>query len=119
MRWPKRRASPSTAPAASEQGGAHESETERGGESLPLLAFNLEGVHPHDLATFLDEAGIALRTGHHCAQPALRALGLNATARASFGLYNLASEGEALAAAVREARNFFRHSPLSTHAAAR
>ena len=53
-----------------------------------VITFNLEGIHPHDLATAFDMEGIAVRAGHHCAQPLLAHLGLNATARASFAFYN-------------------------------
>ncbi len=72
-----------------------------------LVAFNLEGVHPHDLAQFLDQRGIAVRAGHHCAQPLMRHLGVVATTRASFAVYNTAAEVDALCAAIREAREFF------------
>ncbi|MDA7985191.1 MAG: aminotransferase class V-fold PLP-dependent enzyme, partial [Alphaproteobacteria bacterium] len=65
-------------------------------------------AHPHDLATYLDSHGVAVRTGHHCAQPALAALGLEATARASFGLYNNTADAERLAETVAAAANFFK-----------
>ena len=74
---------------------------------LPIVSFTLDGVHPHDLATFLDGRAIAVRTGHHCAEPAHRALGLNASTRASFGIYNTLEEIEALADGVAEAAKFF------------
>jgi cysteine desulfurase/selenocysteine lyase len=57
---------------------------ERGG----VVAFNVEGVHPHDLSQLLDRYGVAIRAGHHCAQPIMEKLGLSATVRASFYLYN-------------------------------
>lgn len=76
-------------------------------EKEPVLSFDLAGVHPHDLATFLDEADISVRTGHHCAQPALRALGVEATARVSFGIYNTAEEVDIFLARVEEAVSFF------------
>jgi cysteine desulfurase/selenocysteine lyase len=72
-----------------------------------LVAFQVEGVHPHDLAQYLDQEGVAIRAGHHCAQPLMRALGVVATARASFALYNTEAEVEALEGAVRRARGFF------------
>jgi cysteine desulfurase/selenocysteine lyase len=72
-----------------------------------LVAWSADGVHPHDLAQYLDQEGIAIRAGHHCAQPLMRQLGVVATARASFGLYNTAAEVEALVGAVRRAREFF------------
>jgi cysteine desulfurase/selenocysteine lyase len=78
------------------------------GECASLLAFDAEGVHPHDLATVLDQEGVAIRAGHLCAQPALRALGLAAAARASFGVFNSASDVDALAAAVGAACKAFR-----------
>lgn len=75
--------------------------------SIGIVSFNLTGVHPHDLATFLDEQHIAVRAGHHCAQPLMARLGVPATVRASFGAYNTAADVAQLAAAVQEARGFF------------
>jgi cysteine desulfurase/selenocysteine lyase len=72
-----------------------------------VLSFTMEGIHPHDLGTFLDDEGIAIRAGHHCAQPVMARFGVPATARASFGLYNTADEVEALAAALHRARELF------------
>jgi cysteine desulfurase/selenocysteine lyase len=72
-----------------------------------VLSFTMSGIHPHDLGTFLDEEGIAIRAGHHCAQPVMERFGVPATARASFGLYNTADEVEALAAALHRARELF------------
>ena len=77
-------------------------------ESAPTFSFNIADAHPHDLATYLDSHGVAVRTGHHCAQPALAALGLEATARASFGLYNNTADAERLAETVAAAANFFK-----------
>ena len=57
-----------------------------------VLSFTIDGVHPHDLATFLDAQGIAIRTGHHCCQPLMKVLGVPATARASFAMYNTKDE---------------------------
>ena len=57
-------------------------------ESAGIVSFAVEGVHPHDVATILDEERVAIRAGHHCAQPLMAALGVEATARASFGVYN-------------------------------
>ena len=65
-------------------------------DSAGIVSFALEGVHPHDLGTILDESGVAIRAGHHCAQPLMEHLGLPATARASFGIYNDASDIAAL-----------------------
>jgi cysteine desulfurase/selenocysteine lyase len=68
-----------------------------------LAAFTVDGVHPHDLASVLDEAGIAVRAGHHCAQPLHDRLGLSATTRASFYIYNDEKDVDRLAAAVEQA----------------
>ena len=62
------------------------------GERVPLVAFNCRGIHPHDLAAALDEVGIAVRAGHHCAQPLMRRFGVAGTVRVSFYLYNTPSE---------------------------
>lgn len=72
-----------------------------------ICSFSLENIHPHDLGTFLDQQGIAVRTGHHCAQPVLDFFGLPATTRASFSLYNSTEEVNLLAAAIEKARSFF------------
>jgi cysteine desulfurase/selenocysteine lyase len=69
-----------------------------------VQSFVLEGAHPHDLATVLDRSGVAVRAGHHCAQPLMAALGHTATARASFGLYNTRADVDALVAALHKAR---------------
>ena len=70
----------------------------------PIVSFTLDGVHPHDLGTVLDTEGVAIRAGHHCAQPLLQHLGVSSTARASFALYNTLSEVEQLVKAVHKAR---------------
>ena len=72
-----------------------------------LVSFSLPDVHPHDLSQLLDEEGIAIRSGHHCAQPLTRRLGVAATARASFYLYNTGEEVDALVEALVRAREFF------------
>jgi cysteine desulfurase/selenocysteine lyase len=72
-----------------------------------VMSFTLEGVHPHDLGTVLDEAGIAIRAGHHCAQPLMRRFGVAATARASFSVYNTADDVEALGRGIECARALF------------
>jgi cysteine desulfurase/selenocysteine lyase len=77
-------------------------------EKAGVLSFVLEGVHPHDIGTVLDREGIAIRTGHHCAQPVMDRYGLPATARASFGLYNTRAEVDALAAAIHKVIGMFR-----------
>ena len=71
------------------------------------IAFTVEGVHPHDLGQVLDNEGVAIRTGHHCAWPAHRGLDLQATSRASFYLYNTMDEVDALVASIRKAKEFF------------
>jgi cysteine desulfurase/selenocysteine lyase len=74
------------------------------GERGALISFNVEGIHPHDLATLLDREGIAVRAGHHCAQPLMRQLGVPATARASFYLYNLCEEVDRLIEGIHRAQ---------------
>ncbi len=69
-----------------------------------VLSFSLEGAHPHDLAQILDRYGVAIRAGHHCAQPLMQYLGVSATARASFALYNTQGEVNAFAEALAKAR---------------
>lgn len=69
-----------------------------------VLAFSLEGAHPHDIAQIVDRYGVAIRAGHHCAQPLMQHLGVTATARASFALYNTEAEVDALAEALAKAR---------------
>ncbi|MDY5784521.1 MULTISPECIES: SufS family cysteine desulfurase [unclassified Corynebacterium] len=71
------------------------------------ISFGVAGLHPHDLGQVLDSEGVAIRTGHHCAWPAHRALSVQSTARASFYLYNTEQEIEALAAAIEKAKKFF------------
>jgi len=72
-----------------------------------VLSFVVEGVHPHDIGTVLDRNGVAVRTGHHCAQPVMAFYGVPATVRASFGLYNYHAEIEPLCTALREAQELF------------
>jgi cysteine desulfurase/selenocysteine lyase len=71
------------------------------------IAFNLDSIHPHDLGTLLDQEGIAIRTGHHCAQPLMDWLGVAATARASFAIYNTPEDVDRLVAGLHRAREFF------------
>jgi cysteine desulfurase / selenocysteine lyase len=77
---------------------------DRGG----AVAFEVEGVHPHDVGQVLDELGIAVRTGHHCAWPLHRALGVQASTRATFYVYNTHGEVDALADGIRYAQRFFK-----------
>ena len=72
-----------------------------------VVSFTVHGIHPHDLATILDERGVCIRAGHHCAQPLMRRLDVAATARASFYLYNDESDVDALVDGVREAQRVF------------
>ena len=69
-----------------------------------VLSFSIEGVHPHDLAQLLDRYGVAIRAGHHCAQPLMKFLGVTATARASFALYNTEREVDVLVESLEKAR---------------
>ncbi len=104
--------------------GAHESDllayaTERLGalnsirligtapEKAAIVSFNVEGVHPHDVGTILDREGVAVRTGHHCAQPVMARFDVAATVRASFGLYNTRAEVDALVRALGRVQEIF------------
>ena len=77
-------------------------------DKASLVSFVVDGVHPHDIGTILDQQGIAIRTGHHCAMPAIEYFGLPATARASFAFYNTREEIDKLVEAVTAARDMFR-----------
>ena len=72
----------------------------------PILAFAVEGVHPHDISQILDKYGVAIRAGHHCAQPLMTRLGLNSSARASFGIYNTIEEVGVFIEAIDKAIEF-------------
>lgn len=72
-----------------------------------LVTFNLEGAHPHDIATILDEDGIAIRAGHHCAQPLMKWLDVSSTARASFYIYNTKEEIDALIGGLKLTKEYF------------
>jgi cysteine desulfurase/selenocysteine lyase len=76
-------------------------------EKAAVLSFTIEGVHPHDVGTVLDRQGIAVRTGHHCAQPVMDFFKVPATARASFAFYNTPEEVEALVAGLHEVKRMF------------
>ena len=76
-------------------------------EKGAVVAFNIEGIHHLDLGTLLDRLGIAIRTGHHCAQPLMQHYGVEGMARASFALYNTPSEVEALVAGIERVRRMF------------
>jgi cysteine desulfurase/selenocysteine lyase len=72
-----------------------------------ILSFVMEGVHPHDIGTIVDREGVAIRTGHHCAQPVMERFGVPATARASLAMYNTREELDALGRALRKVREVF------------
>lgn len=74
-----------------------------------VIAFNLAGIHPHDVATALDMEGVAVRAGHHCTQPLMEVLGVPATVRASFAFYNDQEDADQLITAIRETKEFFNH----------
>ncbi|MGR6329952.1 aminotransferase class V-fold PLP-dependent enzyme [Sphingomonas sp. XXL09] len=76
-------------------------------DAAGIVSFAVEGVHPHDVGTILDEGRVAIRAGHHCAQPLLEALGVDATARASFGVYNGPQDIEALVRGVERVTRIF------------
>jgi cysteine desulfurase/selenocysteine lyase len=76
-------------------------------EKASVLSFVLDGIHPHDIGTILDQEGIAVRTGHHCAQPVMDRFGIPATTRASLALYNTRSDLDALARGIRMAQEIF------------
>jgi cysteine desulfurase/selenocysteine lyase len=78
-----------------------------GQRRLGILSLDVQGIHPHDLATVLDQHHIAVRAGHHCAQPLMDRLGLPGTTRASLGVYNDESDIDALAAALTAAQKMF------------
>ncbi|MDK2807051.1 MAG: cysteine desulfurase / selenocysteine lyase, partial [Thermoanaerobacterium sp.] len=73
-----------------------------------IISFNVLNVHPHDVATILDQDGIAVRSGHHCCQPLMRYLGVPATVRASFYIYNDKSEVDAFVDGLKDVRKWFR-----------
>ena len=76
-------------------------------EKTAVISFYVGDVHPHDVGTILDHEGVAVRTGHHCAQPVMQRFGVPATARASFAFYNTFDEVDALAAAIRKVQKLF------------
>jgi cysteine desulfurase/selenocysteine lyase len=76
-------------------------------EKAGVISFSLEGVHPHDIATILDQDGIAIRTGHHCAQPVMERFGVPAMARASLAFYNTTAEIDALVAGIHKVKEVF------------
>jgi cysteine desulfurase/selenocysteine lyase len=77
-------------------------------DSAGIVSFNVDGVHPHDTATILDDVGVAVRAGHHCAQPLMRWLGIEATARASFAAHSDSSDIAALVRGIEQVKRIFR-----------
>jgi cysteine desulfurase / selenocysteine lyase len=76
-------------------------------EKAAVVSFVMEGIHPHDIGTILDQQGIAIRTGHHCSQPIMDRFGIPATARASFAVYNTRSEIDALVGGIKKVKEVF------------
>jgi cysteine desulfurase/selenocysteine lyase len=72
-----------------------------------IISFNMDGLHPHDVSTIIDRSGVAVRAGHHCAQPLMERLGVTATCRASFAMYNTKADVDALVSALTRAKEFF------------
>lgn len=81
-------------------------------EHTGVIAFNFEGIHPHDVATALDMEGVAVRAGHHCAQPLIQYLDVQATARASFYFYNTKAEADRFIAALHATKEFFQNGTI-------
>ncbi len=77
-------------------------------QKASVISFTLEGVHPHDIGTILDQDAIAIRTGHHCAQPLMIRFNVPATGRASFAMYNTREEADALVAGLHKVIGVFR-----------
>ena len=76
-------------------------------EKAGVLSFVLDGIHPHDVGTIVDQEGVAIRTGHHCTQPLMRRFGIPATARASLAMYNTREELDVLVAALAKVHEMF------------
>ena len=76
-------------------------------DKAAVLSFAVQGIHPHDVGTLLNQEGVAVRTGHHCAQPLMARLGVVATSRASFAFYNTRSDVDALVAGIRSLQKVF------------
>ena len=73
-----------------------------------ILSFVIDNIHPNDIGMILDQFNVAIRTGHHCAQPLLKKLNINATARASFGIYNTKDDVDKFIDAIKETKKFFK-----------
>jgi cysteine desulfurase/selenocysteine lyase len=89
----------------SDVGGLHIIGTAR--HKASILSFTMENAHPHDIGTILDRSGVAVRAGHHCAQPLMERFGISGTARASFALYNGFDDVDALASGLHRVREIF------------
>ena len=76
-------------------------------DKASIVSFTVDGIHPHDIGTVLDQEGIAIRAGHHCAMPVMKRFGISGTARASFALYNTRADVDALVAGIESARRLF------------
>jgi cysteine desulfurase/selenocysteine lyase len=76
-------------------------------EKAAVLSFTVRGVHPHDVGTILNQEGVAVRTGHHCAQPVMQRFGIPATTRASFAFYNTFQEVHQLVAGIGRVQKMF------------
>ena len=76
-------------------------------QRVGVFSFVMNDIHPHDIGTILDQVGVAVRTGHHCAEPLMHALGVPATARASFAFYNTRAEVDALIAGIQQVNDLF------------
>jgi cysteine desulfurase/selenocysteine lyase len=76
-------------------------------EKASVLSFMIDDVHPHDVGTIFDQQGVAIRAGHHCAQPVMQFYGIPATARASFAFYNTEQEVDVLVAAIKSTQELF------------
>ena len=74
----------------------------------PVIAFNVDGIHPHDVASILNEEGVAVRSGHHCAQPLMKVLKQAAVCRVSFGIYNTKEEVDRLIVGIEKVKKVFK-----------
>ena len=79
-------------------------------EKTGIISFVLDDIHPHDIGTILDQSGIAIRAGHHCAMPLMERFGINATTRVSFGIYNTLNDVDRLVAGLKEVTRIFKPS---------
>ena len=81
--------------------------SENPSQHIGVASFNIGGLHPHDVATALDMEGVAVRAGHHCAEPLVHSLGVNSTVRASLAFYNNQEDCDQLLKAIEETKEFF------------